>query len=333
MHFRFITSIGRMVIFLFRALKPLLVLALLTVVFVLGGCSNASVLDPKGPVAEQQSDLILLSIGFMLFIVGVVFVLFTIILVKYRDRKGKDNGSYNPEIHGNTFLEVVWTVIPILIVIALSVPTVQTIYSLEKAPEATKDKEPLVVYATSVDWKWVFSYPEQDIETVNYLNIPVDRPILFKISSADSMASLWIPQLGGQKYAMAGMLMDQYLQADKVGTYEGRNANFTGEHFADQEFDVNAVTEKDFNSWVKKTQNEAPKLTKEKYDELMLPENVDELTFSSTHLKYVEHGQDAEYAMEARKRLGYQAVSPHSKTDPFENVKKNEFKKSDDTEE
>ncbi|MEC2355536.1 cytochrome aa3 quinol oxidase subunit II [Bacillus velezensis] len=317
-------------IFLFRAFKPLLLLAMLAVVFVLGGCSDISVLDPKGPVADQQKDLILLSIGFMLFIVGVVFVLFTIILVKYRDRKGKDSGNYKPEMHGNTFLEVVWTVIPILIVIALSVPTVQTIYSLEKAPEATKDKEPLVVYATSVDWKWVFSYPEQDIETVNYLNIPVDRPVLFKISSADSMASLWIPQLGGQKYAMAGMLMDQYLQADKVGTYEGRNANFTGEHFADQKFNVKAVTQKDFNSWVKKAQSDSPKLTKEKYDELMLPENVGKLTFSSTHLKYVDHGQDAEYAMEARKRLGYKAVSPHSKTDPWENVKKNEFKVPDD---
>ncbi|MCX3306344.1 cytochrome aa3 quinol oxidase subunit II [Bacillus sp. NEAU-CP5] len=317
-------------IFLFRAFKPLLLLAMLAVVFVLGGCSDISVLDPKGPVADQQKDLILLSIGFMLFIVGVVFVLFTIILVKYRDRKGKDSGNYKPEMHGNTFLEVVWTVIPILIVIALSVPTVQTIYSLEKAPEATKDKEPLVVYATSVDWKWVFSYPEQDIETVNYLNIPVDRPVLFKISSADSMASLWIPQLGGQKYAMAGMLMDQYLQADKVGTYEGRNANFTGEHFADQKFNVKAVTQKDFNSWVKKAQSDSPKLTKEKYDELMLPENVGKLTFSSTHLKYVDHGQDAEYAMEARKRLGYKAVSPHSKTDAWENVKKNEFKVSDD---
>ncbi|WP_155515254.1 cytochrome aa3 quinol oxidase subunit II [Bacillus amyloliquefaciens] len=317
-------------IFLFRAFKLLLLLAMLAVVFVLGGCSDISVLDPKGPVADQQKDLILLSIGFMLFIVGVVFVLFTIILVKYRDRKGKDSGNYKPEMHGNTFLEVVWTVIPILIVIALSVPTVQTIYSLEKAPEATKDKEPLVVYATSVDWKWVFSYPEQDIETVNYLNIPVDRPVLFKISSADSMASLWIPQLGGQKYAMAGMLMDQYLQADKVGTYEGRNANFTGEHFADQKFNVKAVTQKDFNSWVKKAQSDSPKLTKEKYDELMLPENVGKLTFSSTHLKYVDHGQDAEYAMEARKRLGYKAVSPHSKTDPWENVKKNEFKVSDD---
>lgn len=317
-------------IFLFRAFKPLLLIAMLAVVFVLGGCSDISVLDPKGPVADQQKDLILLSIGFMLFIVGVVFVLFTIILVKYRDRKGKDSGNYKPEMHGNTFLEVVWTVIPILIVIALSVPTVQTIYSLEKAPEATKDKEPLVVYATSVDWKWVFSYPEQDIETVNYLNIPVDRPVLFKISSADSMASLWIPQLGGQKYAMAGMLMDQYLQADKVGTYEGRNANFTGEHFADQKFNVKAVTQKDFNNWVKKAQSDSPKLTKEKYDELMLPENVGKLTFSSTHLKYVDHGQDAEYAMEARKRLGYKAVSPHSKTDPWENVKKNEFKVSDD---
>ncbi|MFK8884103.1 cytochrome aa3 quinol oxidase subunit II [Bacillus velezensis] len=317
-------------IFLFRAFKPLLLIAMLAVVFVLGGCSDISVLDPKGPVADQQKDLILLSIGFMLFIVGVVFVLFTIILVKYRDRKGKDSGNYKPEMHGNTFLEVVWTVIPILIVIALSVPTVQTIYSLEKAPEATKDKEPLVVYATSVDWKWVFSYPEQDIETVNYLNIPVERPVLFKISSADSMASLWIPQLGGQKYAMAGMLMDQYLQADKVGTYEGRNANFTGEHFADQKFNVKAVTQKDFNSWVKKAQSDSPKLTKEKYDELMLPENVGKLTFSSTHLKYVDHGQDAEYAMEARKRLGYKAVSPHSKTDPWENVKKNEFKVSDD---
>lgn len=317
-------------IFLFRAFKPLLLLAMLAVVFVLGGCSDISVLDPKGPVADQQKDLILLSIGFMLFIVGVVFVLFTIILVKYRDRKGKDSGNYKPEMHGNTFLEVVWTVIPILIVIALSVPTVQTIYSLEKAPEATKDKEPLVVYATSVDWKWVFSYPEQDIETVNYLNIPVDRPVLFKISSADSMASLWIPQLGGQKYAMAGMLMDQYLQADKVGTYEGRNANFTGEHFADQKFNVKAVTQKDFNNWVKKAQSDSPKLTKEKYDELMLPENVGKLTFSSTHLKYVDHGQDAEYAMEARKRLGYKAVSPHSKTDPWEDVKKNEFKVSDD---
>lgn len=107
-----------MVIFLFRAIKPMLLLAMLVSVFVLGGCGNIAVLDPKGPVARQQKDLILLSIGFMLFIVGAVFVLFTIILVKYRERKDVGNASYNPELHGNTLLEVVWTVIPILIVVA-----------------------------------------------------------------------------------------------------------------------------------------------------------------------------------------------------------------------
>lgn len=123
-----------MVIFLFRAIKPMLLLAMLVSVFVLGGCSNIAVLDPKGPVAAQQKDLILLSIGFMLFIVGAVFVLFTIILVKYRERKDVGNASYNPEIHGNTLLEVIWTVIPILIVAALSIPTVKTIYSLEEPP-------------------------------------------------------------------------------------------------------------------------------------------------------------------------------------------------------
>ncbi|ASB86906.1 cytochrome aa3 quinol oxidase subunit II [Bacillus sonorensis] len=318
-------------ILLFRAFKPLMALALLSTVFLMGGCSQIAVLDPKGPVASQQRDLILLSIGFMLFIVAVVFVLFTVMIVKYRDRKDRKS-PYSPEAEGNTFLEIVWTVVPILIVIALSVPTVRTIYSLEEAPKASKDKEPLVVYATSVDWKWVFSYPEQDIETVNYLNIPTDRPIKFKITSADSMASLWIPQLGGQKYAMAGMDMEQYLQADKVGTYQGRNANFTGEGFADQKFNVNAMTESDFNKWVSTTQKDAPKLTKSKYDELMLPRNVDKMTFSSTHLKYVNHGNDAEYALKARERLGYEPKSPHSKSDPFANVKtENNEKQSDDS--
>ncbi|MBU8788676.1 MULTISPECIES: cytochrome aa3 quinol oxidase subunit II [Bacillus] len=318
-------------ILLFRALKPLLMVGLLSAVFLMGGCSQIAVLDPKGPVASQQRDLILLSIGFMLFIVAVVFVLFTVMIVKYRERKDRKS-PYSPEMEGNTFLEVVWTVVPILIVIALSVPTVRTIYSLEEAPKASKDKEPLVVYATSVDWKWVFSYPDQNIETVNYLNIPTDRPIKFKITSADSMASLWIPQLGGQKYAMAGMDMEQYLQADKVGTYQGRNANFTGEGFAEQTFNVKAMKQSDFNKWVSKTQKTAPKLTKSKYDELMLPRHADKLTFSSTHLKYVNHGNDAEYAIKARERLGWEPKSPHSKSDPFANVKtENNEKQTDES--
>ncbi|ALC82816.1 MULTISPECIES: cytochrome aa3 quinol oxidase subunit II [Bacillus] len=297
---------------MFRAYKPLILLAMAVTMLLLGGCSNAAVLDPKGPVAEQQKDLILLSIGFMLFIVGVVFVLFTIILVKYRERKNSKS-KYDPDNEGNTFLEVVWTVIPIIIVTALAIPTVRTIYSLEEAPKVSENEEPLVVYATSVDWKWIFSYPEQEIETVNYLNIPTDRPILFKLTSADSMNSLWIPQLGGQEYAMAGMEMEQYLQADEEGTYKGRNANFNGDGFAEQKFNVNAMEENDFNEWVSQTQGDAPKLTEDMYNYLMLPEHVGEQEYSSTHLGFVSHGEDAEYALGAREKLGFKPTLPHSK--------------------
>ncbi|MGA9289264.1 MAG: cytochrome aa3 quinol oxidase subunit II [Anaerobacillus sp.] len=279
-------------------MKSMLALGLFLSVMVLSGCSNLTVLDPKGPVAEQQANLILFSIGFMLFIVLVVFVLFTLILIKYRERKS--GPEYEPpHIEGNVFLEIVWTVIPIIILIALAIPTVQTIFSLEKPPEATSHKDPVVIHATSVDWKWVFSYPDEDIETVNYIHIPEDRPILFKLASADSMGSFWIPSLGGQEYTMSGMMTELYLQADEPGEYRGRNANFTGEGFTEQTFTVTAESEDDYEKWVDKAQ-EAPELTQKKYNKLMLKGHTEEQTFSKTHLQWVNHGMDAEYATKVR---------------------------------
>ncbi|KGP72308.1 cytochrome aa3 quinol oxidase subunit II [Pontibacillus yanchengensis] len=270
----------------------------------LSGCSALPVLDPKGPVADAQKDLIVWSISLMLIVVAVVFGLFAFIITKYRERPGHD--SHEPdEMEGNKWLEIIWTVIPIIIVILLAVPTVKTIYELEEAPESSKDKEPLIIHATSANWKWFFSYPEQEIETVNYLHIPEDRPILFKLSSADSMAALWIPRLGGQEYNMAGMLTEIYLQADEPGVYQGRNANFTGEGFTKQQFKVYAESPEKFQNWVNKTQNEAPALTQNKYDELLLPGHVPRQTYSSTHLQWVNHAKNAEYAIKARERQGY----------------------------
>ncbi|MRX71174.1 cytochrome aa3 quinol oxidase subunit II [Bacillus lacus] len=286
-------------------------LSMVLSVFLLGGCSSMAVLDPKGPVAAQQKDLIMLSIYFMLFIVIVVFVLFTFIVFKYRERP--DNMAYEPpEMEGSKILEIVWTVIPVIIVIALSIPTVQVIYSLEGPPKETAHKEPLVVHATSVDWKWVFSYPEENIETVNYLNIPTERPILFRLTSADAMAALWIPQLGGQKYNMSGMETQLYLQADEPGVYQGRNANFTGQGFSGQRFEVTAKPEDEFEAWVEETQATAPELTEDQYELFMLPGETGLHTFSSTHLDFVDHAHDAEYAMNARDKHGVH-VDPHGK--------------------
>ncbi|UOQ95352.1 cytochrome aa3 quinol oxidase subunit II [Halobacillus shinanisalinarum] len=271
-------------------MKKWLTLLPLSLVLLLSGCGQITVLDPKGPVAESQKELIIYSIVFMLVIVLVVFALFTYMVVRFRDRPGRGNKDYNPNIHGNTPIEIVWTVIPIIIVTALSVPTVQTLYELEKPPESTNDEEPLVIYATSADWKWFFSYPEQGIETVNYLHIPTDRAVEFRLSSADSMASLWIPALGGQKYNMAGMQNTLYLQADEPGVYDGRNSNFNGEGFARQTFEVYAESDEEFTNWVEETQSEAPELTQDQYNALLKPGLLDKMAFSSTHLEWVKHG-------------------------------------------
>jgi len=280
--------------------KPLFTLGLFLTFFLLSGCDYV-VLDPKGPVAEEQKNLILYSIIFMIFIILVVYALFFIIVVKYRERK--DKLDYEPpQKEGSKLLETIWTIIPIIIVIALSIPTVKAIYTIEKPKD--ESQEPLVINATSVDWKWVFSYPEQNIETVNYIKIPAGRPVLFKLTSADSMASFWVPALGGQKYAMAGMENKLYLEAHEPGVFDGRNANFTGEGFAHQTFKVTAQTKEDFEKWVNESKQTAPPLTQDQYDQLMLQGPADVMTFSSTHLQWVDHAREQDYALRVREKLG-----------------------------
>ncbi|BBU41304.1 cytochrome aa3 quinol oxidase subunit II [Aeribacillus composti] len=268
----------------------------LSLLFLLTGCSERFVLlNPKGPVAEVQKDLILWSIWFMLFIIVVIFVLFAIILWKYRERP--ENLDYEPpDQHGNTLLEIIWTAIPVLIVIALAIPTIKATFELEKPPKESRGVEPIVIHATAADWKWIFSYPEENIETVNYVNIPKDVPVEFKLTAVGGMSALWIPELGGQKYNMAGMGMTLYLQADHVGTFKGRNSNFTGEGFAHQTFDVNAMEKEDFYKWVKETQASAPLLTKKQFNEIIQVGVLkDKLTFSGTHLAWVDFAKPGEH--------------------------------------
>ncbi|TGB04858.1 cytochrome aa3 quinol oxidase subunit II [Halobacillus salinus] len=275
----------------FKPLPKWLGLLPLSLIIFLSGCGQMTVLNPKGPVAQSQYDLIMYSLWFMLGIIVVVFGLFLYMVVKYRDRPGRDESDYDPNLHGNTMIEIVWTVIPLIIIVLLSVPTVTTLFDLEEPPvtENQTTEEPLVIHATTADWKWFFSYPEQGIETVNYLHIPTDRPIEFKLTSADAMTALWIPALGGQKYNMAGMMTKLYLQADEEGVYDGRNSNFNGEGFAAQTFKVHAESEDNFNAWVEDIKNESPELTMDQYNELLKPGLTEKMSFSSTHLEYVQH--------------------------------------------
>ncbi|AGT33840.1 quinol oxidase subunit 2 [Geobacillus genomosp. 3] len=255
----------------------------------LSGCvERTAVLNPQGPVARTQYDLIMWSVGFMLFIIVVVFALFAFVLIRYREKP--ENADYEPpEEEGNTLLEIVWTAIPILIVIALAVPTVKATFALEKPP--TDKVEPITIHVTAANWKWIFSYPEENIETVNYVHIPAGVPVKFKLTSVGPMNSFWVPELGGQKYAMDGMETELILQADKPGSYMGRSANFSGEKFAHMEFEVIAQTSRDFKQWVDEVKATAPKLNEDKYAQILEPGLVGRMTFSNTHLEWIDHAE------------------------------------------
>ncbi|UYG98069.1 cytochrome aa3 quinol oxidase subunit II [Cytobacillus firmus] len=260
---------------------------LLTIIFtistVLTGCEPLMVLDPKGPQAQTTVNVIWISIITMAIVVLVVFALYTFYVVKASRRP--DNYE-PPYIKDNPIIESIIVGVPLLIIIFLTVVTVKSLYEVEATPKGYENEEPLIIYASSSNWKWHFSYPEENIETVNYLFLPTDRPIEFKLYSYGPISSFWIPQLGGQKYAMAHAVNTLHLAADVPGEYMGRNANFTGDGFAEQTFNVKAMPPEEYEQWVKEIKSTAKPLTKEKFNELLEPGHLGQLTFTGTHLGF-----------------------------------------------
>jgi cytochrome aa3-600 menaquinol oxidase subunit II len=251
----------------------------------LGACDRLTVLDPKGPQAARQADDIMFSIYMMSGIVLVVFALLVFMLVKYR--ASKMSADYEPpHMHGHWLVETICIGVPIILVIIFSVVSVRSNYIVENPPEVYEDKEPYIIYASSSNWKWHFSYPEDGIETLNYVKIPANRNIEFRLYSYGPITSFWIPQLGGQKYAMADMVTTLHLAADVEGEYFGRNANFSGAGFAENTFDVEAVSQIEFDEWVEDVKIQSPELTEEEFTKLLEPGHLGRKTFSSTHLEF-----------------------------------------------
>jgi cytochrome o ubiquinol oxidase subunit 2 len=262
-----------------RTLTPVLIMLMAAV---LSGCGEQFiVLDPKGPIGESQKDLIYFSTILCAVIIVPVLILTAVIVWRYRDKPNR-KASYTPNWEHSTKLEITWWGIPIVIIIILAVVTVQYTYALEPSKPIESAKEPITIEVTSLDWKWLFTYPEEDIATVNYIKIPEDVPIKFRLTSDMAMNSFWVPQLGGQIYTMSGMAMTLFLQADEQGSYYGSGANFTGEHFAQMTFKVDATTEEDYQAWVSDIKATSPALTMDGYEALTKPGVSDVQLFSSS---------------------------------------------------
>lgn len=246
----------------------------------LSGCdySQYIVLDPKGPVAQTQLNLIVISTILCAIVVIPVLALLVYIVWRYRDKPGS-TATYKPNWDDSKTLEIIWWGIPIVIIGILGYFTVRDTFALTKPP--VSDNKPITIQVTSLDWKWLFQYPDQKVASVNYLEIPTGVPVQFVLTSDAPMNSFWIPQLGGQEYTMPGMAMRLWLQADHPGEYFGSGANFTGKGFAHMNFKVVAKPQAEFEKWVEEVKKSSPALTKEGYAELVKPGLAKEATFSS----------------------------------------------------
>jgi cytochrome o ubiquinol oxidase subunit 2 len=234
----------------------------------LGGC-NMTLLNPTGQVGLEQRNLIITATLLMLLVVVPVIVMTFLFAWKYR--ASNKNAVYTPKWSHSTKIEVaVWT-IPVLIIIALGYITYISTHELDPYRPIESDVKPVTIEVVALDWKWLFIYPEQGIATVNKIVFPAHTPINFKITSDAVMNSFFIPGLGGQIYAMAGMQTKLHLIADRNAEMDGISANYSGAGFTGMKFKAISTTQEDFDAWVSEVKKSPKQLDQAEYAALAKP--------------------------------------------------------------
>jgi cytochrome o ubiquinol oxidase subunit 2 len=235
----------------------------------LGGCSTILLFNPKGPIGQEERFVIITAIALMAIVVIPVFIMAFWFPRKYR--ASNTEATYMPKwTHSSKIHAFMWG-FPIAIVTVLAILAWTTTHSLDPYKPIHSANKPINIEAVSLDWKWLFIYPDQNIATVNQITFPVNVPVSFKLTSETVMTSFFIPQLGSQMYAMAGMQTRLHLLADKPGTYAGHNQQISGQGYADMHFKANAVSREEFQSWVQKVRQSQEKLDVDRYEKLAKP--------------------------------------------------------------
>jgi len=228
-----------------------------------------AMLLPDGWVAFKERNILFFVQGLMLLIVIPVFILTFIFAWKYR--AGNIKANYDPNWNDNPIAECIWWGIPFLAVIIISVVTWTESHRLDPYKPLVSDKKPVNIQVVALQWKWLFIYPEQNIATVNFVQFPENTPINFEITADAPMNSFWIPELGGQIYAMPKMRTQLHLIADQIGEFRGSSANLSGKGFAGMHFTAKASSEEDFHRWVASSTQSSNVLTIDEYERLAKP--------------------------------------------------------------
>ncbi len=234
----------------------------------LGGCSEG-VLDPKGPIAAAERQILFNATGIMLAIV--IPTILATLGVAYWFRSSNRRARYRPDFAYSGRLEVLVWSIPIMTILLLGGVAWVGAYALDPLKPIASAVKPIRVQVVSLDWKWLFIYPDEGVASVNHLSVPVGTPVNFELSSSGVMNSFFVPQLGGQIYTMAGMVTRLNLQADHPGTYRGLSANYSGAGFSAMHFTVDALPAEGFSQWLTSTRTTGPVLDAQSYAALVKP--------------------------------------------------------------
>lgn len=246
-------------------------------VLLLAGCDTI-VLSPAGDIAARQADLLMNSVWLMLIIILPVMGMTVFFAFKYRESNKK--ARYEPEWDHSAKLELAIWAAPLFIIVCLGAMTwvgthlldpYRPLSRLSAEKPLQESREPLEINVVSLDWKWLFIYPDQHIATINELVVPVDRPLHFRITSSAVMNAFYVPAMSGMIYAMPGMETKLHAVMNYAGVYDGFSANYSGAGFSKMRFKAHAVTDNEFSAWLAKVRSNPYVLNPDSYQEIKKP--------------------------------------------------------------
>ena len=232
----------------------------------LSGCYSAGVLDPQGPVGAGERLILLDSLAVMLAIV--IPTIIATLGFAWWYRASNTKARYLPDWSFSGRLELVVWSIPVLVVMFLGGMAWVSSHDLDPAKPLSGTGKPLEVEVVSLDWKWLFLYPDQGVASVNDLVIPAGQPVHFSLTSGSVMSAFFVPQLGGMIYTMNGMVTQLNLRADGPGAFAGLASHYSGDGFSDMRFQARAVPPAAFAAWVQGARAGRPTLDAAAYQGL-----------------------------------------------------------------
>jgi cytochrome o ubiquinol oxidase subunit 2 len=261
---------------------------------------DVTLLNPKGMIANEQFNLIVFSVALMMVIAVPTLFLFYFFAWKYRETN--DKAVHDTQAPHSKLLDLTLWTIPTVFVIVLAIIMWSATHRLEPQKTIAANKKPITIQVVAMRWKWLFIYPEQNIATVNFVQIPIDTPVQFDITADETpMSSFWIPHWGGQLYAMTGHLNRLNLIADAPGDYPGSSAEINGRGFAGMKFIARASSEESFDVWVEEVRKSQNTLDLATYDALVKPSenspvklfaSYDKSLYEEVLAKYEGHAGD-----------------------------------------